>query len=78
MTRIPDSLAAAVDDLVRAGAYESRSDAVRAGLGAVVDHQRRAAVGKAISDGYRRIPQTQEELIWPDSASAAMIADEPW
>lgn len=78
VTRIPDSLAEAVDHLVQVGVYESRSDAVRSGLAAVVDRERRAAVGKEIADGYRRSPQAEEDLDWPDSASAAMIADEPW
>jgi hypothetical protein len=42
------------------------------------DQERRAAIGKAIADGYRHIPQPRDELSWPDSASAAMIAEEPW
>jgi len=78
VTRIPETLAQAVDQLVDAGVYESRSEAVRAGLAAVVDQQRRAALGQAIVDGYRRVPQADDDLAWPESASAAMIADEPW
>ena len=78
VTRIPETLAQAVDQLVDAGVYESRSEAVRAGLVAVVDQQRRAALGQAIVDGYRRVPQADDDLAWPESASAAMIADEPW
>ncbi len=35
-------------------------------------------VGRAIADGYRRIPQKDDDLAWPDAASAAMIAEEPW
>jgi putative addiction module CopG family antidote len=78
VTRIPETLAQAVDQLVDAGVYESRSEAVRAGLAAVVDQEQRAAVGQAIVDGYRRVPQADDDLAWPESASAAMIADEPW
>lgn len=79
VTRIPDDMVAAVDDLVRTGVYDSRSHAVRDGLAAVISHQRRAAIGAAIADGYRRRPQQAgDELGWPDAASAAMIADEPW
>lgn len=59
-----------------AGVYESRSEAVRAGLVAVVDQQRRAALGQAIVDGYRRVPQAGDDLDWPDSAGAAMIAED--
>ena len=78
VTRVPDDLATAIDDLVREGVFESRSEAVRAGLVAMVDHRRRAAVGQAIADGYRRVPQNSDDLTWSDAASAAMIAEEPW
>jgi len=78
VTRVPDAVAEAVDGLVRAGVFGSRSDAVRAGLEAVVERERRAAVGQAIVDGYRRIPQDADDLAWPDAATAAMIAEEPW
>ena len=75
---MPSDLICAIDDLVKMGVFASRSDAVRAGLIAVVDRQRRVAVGQVIADGYRRIPQTDDETSWSDAASAAMIAEEPW
>jgi Arc/MetJ-type ribon-helix-helix transcriptional regulator len=78
VTRVPDAVAEAVDGLVQAGVFSSRSDAVRAGLGAIVERERRAAIGKAIVDGYRRVPQDDDDLAWSDAASAAMIAEEPW
>lgn len=78
VTRVPDEVVAVIDDLVREGVFDSRSDAVRAGLGDVIDRRRRAAVGQAIADGYRRVPQTDAEVSWSDAASAAMIAEEPW
>jgi len=78
VTRVPDAVADAVDGLVRAGVFASRSDAVRAGLEAVVERERRAAIGRAIVDGYRRVPQDADDLAWPDAATAAMIAEEPW
>lgn len=78
VTRVPDSVAEAVDGLVSAGVFSSRSDAVRAGLEAVVERERRAAIGRAIADGYRRIPQGEDDLAWSDASTAAMIAEEPW
>ena len=78
VTRIPDATAAAIDDLVKAGVFGSRSDAVRAGLEAIVERERRQAIGQAIADGYRRIPQDGDDLAWPDAATSAMIAEEPW
>ena len=78
VTRVPDSLAEAVDALVERGVFASRSDAVRAGLEAVVDRERRDAIGRAIADGYRRIPQDADDLAWSDAMTSAMIAEEPW
>jgi len=78
VTRVPDQLVTAVDALVHQGAFDSRSDVVRAGLAMVVEARRRSATGRAIVDGYRRIPQTGDDLSWSDAASAAMIAQEPW
>ena len=78
VTRVPDEVIAAVDRLVQEGVFDSRSEAVRAGLAVVVDRHRREATGSAIVNGYRRIPQRDDDLAWSDAASAAMIAEEPW
>ena len=78
IARVPEELAAALDRLVESGAFGSRSDAVREALAQLVDRHRRADVGRRIVDGYRRLPQTDDELAWSDAATAAMIADEPW
>lgn len=78
VARIPDELADAIDDLVSTGVYASRSEAVRAGLDGLIERQRRARVGQAIVDGYRRTPQAEDDLAWPDAATSAMIAGEPW
>lgn len=78
VTRVPDAVARAIDGLVEGGVFASRSDAVRAGLETVIEDERRAALGRAIVDGYLRIPQNADDLGWPDAATAAMIAEEPW
>lgn len=78
MTRIPDALAEEVDRLVGEGVVASRSEAVRLGLERLVDRERRRRIGEAIVDGYRRIPQTDEELEWADAATRDMMAEESW
>src|SRR3990172_1737850 len=78
VARLDDELIAAVDRLVKEGIFESRSDAVRRGLHLIVDRQRRQRIGDAIVEGYRRIPETEEEIRWADAATIAMIEDEPW
>jgi Arc/MetJ-type ribon-helix-helix transcriptional regulator len=78
VTRVPDDVVASVDELIKAGAFESRSDAVRAGLVALVDQRRRAAIGHAIADGYRRIPQAGDDLAWTEAVGHAILAEESW
>ncbi len=78
VTRVPDEVVATIDELVREGVFDSRSDAVRAGLAAVIERRRRLVVGQAIAEGYRRFPQLEDDLSWSDAASAAMIGEEPW
>ena len=78
VTRVPDDVVAAIDDLVRGGVFESRSEAVRVGLADMIERRRRVALGQAIADGYRRVPQAGDDLTWSDAASAAMIAEESW
>ncbi len=78
VTRVSGELLAAVDELVEEGTVSSRSEAVRLGLEGLVEKQRRARIGQMIVDGYRRKPQTPEELAWADEATVRMIAEEPW
>lgn len=77
VTRIPDTLAEEIDRLIEEGVVASRSEAVRLGLERLVDRERRAAIGRAIVAGYRRVPQTDEELEWADAATRDMLAEEP-
>lgn len=78
VTRVDDQLADAIDALVAEGVFGSRSDAVRAGLRAIVDRYRRAQVAAAIVEAYQARPQTDDEYSWSDEATREMIADEPW
>ena len=78
VTRISEELLAEVDGLVDDGVVDSRSEAVRLGLRALVDPHRRRRIGDAIVAGYRAQPQTPSEIGWPDEATVAMIGDEPW
>lgn len=78
VTRVDDDLSAAIDALVAQGVYASRSDAVRAGLRAIVERHRRASVAAEIVEAYTARPQTDEEYGWGDDATRRMIADEPW
>lgn len=78
VTRIDEEIVRAVDELVEAGVFESRSDAVRQGLAAVMDTHRRTQIGRQIIEGYRTIPETAAEMELADISARAMIAAEPW
>jgi Arc/MetJ-type ribon-helix-helix transcriptional regulator len=55
-------LVAQVDALVEAGILESRSMVVRRGLEQLVHRLERERIGAEIVEGYRPMPQTEEEL----------------
>jgi Arc/MetJ-type ribon-helix-helix transcriptional regulator len=78
VTRLTEELLADVDQLVADGVVASRSDAVRAGLQALVERHRRQLVGQRIVAGYQGVPQTPEELTGLDEATAALVGEEPW
>ncbi|MGD9703378.1 MAG: ribbon-helix-helix domain-containing protein [Acidimicrobiia bacterium] len=78
VTRIDDALAAELDALVAAGVVANRSEAVRLGLEGLVDRHRRNEIGARIVEGYRAMPQTDDELRWADDLTKRMIAEEAW
>lgn len=78
VARMDDGLVAAIDALVAEGVVANRSEAVRLGLEALVEEHRRRRTGAAIVDAYRRRPQTPDELAGLDSATRALIDEEPW
>ena len=76
--RLPEQLLAELDDLVRRGVYDSRAAAVRAGVEAVTELERRRAVDVAIVEGYRRVPPTEAEDRAAVASTREAIAEEPW
>lgn len=78
VTRIDTDLEQQVDALIAEGIVESRSDAVRRGLGILIDQHRRQKTARQIVAGYKRQPQGPDESGWGDRATLQMIAEEPW
>ena len=76
--RLPEPLLEVLDDLVTRGVYESRAAAVRAGIEAVLELDRRRLTDRAIVDGYRRDPHTEAEREAAISSLRDAIAEEPW
>jgi len=78
VVRLPDELAASLDEFVSTGAATSRSDAVREGLSLLLDAHRRSTTGEQIVAGYLKMPQSDDDGAWADERTRAMIADDPW
>ena len=76
--RVPRDLLAGVDELVDHGVYESRAAAVRAGLEAVVESERRRQIDRAVIAGYRRAPAGPTEHAAAVASLRDAILDEPW
>ena len=76
--RIPDQLAESLEDLVSGGRFETKADAIRAALEALIERERRRRVGELISDGYRRIPQGDDDVEAARLAAIRSIEEEPW
>jgi Arc/MetJ-type ribon-helix-helix transcriptional regulator len=75
--RLPKDLLAKLDELVRSGLYESRAAAVRAGLEAISEIERRRQVDLSIIEGYTRTPPTPIEEAAALESLRQAIAEEP-
>jgi len=76
--KLSKSMVEEIDELVRAGRFGSRTDAVRAALDRMLEEIREGQVTAAIVEGYRRIPPDEADDAWADAATRAMIMEEPW
>ena len=76
--RIPEILAQQLEELVASGRFDTKADAVRAALEALVDAERRADVGRRIVEGYRKVPQDDVDVAAAAEAASRSIDEEPW
>ena len=76
--RLPEDLLAALDDLVNRGIYETRAAAVRAGIEAVRELDRRRQADVAVVEGYRQAPPTKAEHAAAIASLRDAILEEPW
>ena len=76
--RIPDALASDLDGLVSSGKFETKADAVRTALEALIDAERRAELGRQIVEGYQRVPQDDGDVTTASQAATRSIDEEPW
>lgn len=76
--KVPGDLLETVDRLVASGRFESRSEAIRFGIGLAVGQARREEVDAAFAQGFQRLPETPEELADVTRLGIEAIQDEPW
>lgn len=76
--RLPRELLDALDDMVQRGRYVSRAAAVRAGLVALAEADRRHRIDENIIEGYTQVPPTPTEDAAAGASLRAAIAEEPW
>jgi Arc/MetJ-type ribon-helix-helix transcriptional regulator len=76
--RIPNALAMQLEELVASGRFDTKADAVRAALEALVDAERRADVGRRIVEGYRKVPQEDVDVAAAAEAASRSIDEGPW
>ena len=76
--RLPEAPLSDLDELVRAGAYESRAAVVRAGIEALMNLHRQSQTDKAIVDGYTRQPPNEIEDGAVLVSLREAILEEPW
>ena len=65
-------------ELVSSGRFETKADAVRTALEAMIDAGGRADIGRQIVEGYRRVPQEDVDVAAASQAATRSIDEEPW
>lgn len=77
-TRFTADELATIDRLVAEGIGSTRSDVIRRGVHHLSDAIKRAKVGEAIADSYRRHPQTPDDNALAMASAIALAEAEPW
>lgn len=76
--KLPDELVHEIDRLVDGGAFDSRSQAVRNGLEAIVASRRRQEIDRRYKEAMARFPETNEEVAEATRLAVNAIDEEPW
>jgi Arc/MetJ-type ribon-helix-helix transcriptional regulator len=75
--RMSDDRVAAIDELVASG-RASRAAVIVEAIDRLVAQLESERVDREIVEGYRRIPETAEELEWADWSTEESVREEPW
>jgi Arc/MetJ-type ribon-helix-helix transcriptional regulator len=75
--RMSEDRVRAIDELVAAG-RPSRAAVIVEAIDRLVAELERERIDRAIAEGYRRVPETDEELEWAEWSTIESIREEPW
>jgi Arc/MetJ-type ribon-helix-helix transcriptional regulator len=76
--KLSDQVVEELDRLVARGSFGSRSEAVRHAVDALVRSDERQRVAEAFAEGFRRVPDRDEELADATRLALEAIHEEPW
>lgn len=76
--RLPDEILSLLDGLIENGRYPNRTEAIKAGLAAIIDQHVREDIDRRIADAYSRFPETPSEIRAVHESTRALISEEPW
>jgi Arc/MetJ-type ribon-helix-helix transcriptional regulator len=75
--RMSEDRVRAIDELVASG-RASRAAVIVEAIDRLVADLERERIDREIVEGYRRIPETDEELAWAELSTIESIREEPW
>lgn len=75
--RLPDAMLDQLDALVAEGAFPNRTAVVRTALERLLEAEHRAAIDRAIVEGYRRFPADPPTALETEAAERS-INEESW
>ena len=75
--RMSEERVRAIDELVASG-RASRAAVIVEAIDRLVADLERERIDREIVEGYRRIPETDEELAWAEWSTIESIREEPW
>ncbi len=76
--KLEDDAVAQLDRLVADGSFASRSEAVRSAVDALVRSRERRKIDDAFTEGFRRQPESDDEMDDARRRAIASIEEEPW
>jgi metal-responsive CopG/Arc/MetJ family transcriptional regulator len=77
LVQLTDELLQLLDERA-ARERRSRSTLIREALEHYLSDDLQAELDRRIVDGYRRVPQTDDEEAWAEANARAAIREEPW